>query len=214
MSSSPASNEPEPNRPPSGAEDDGNLTPAHDADFYCDILTEVMQTALGIARSIGRAISDNPATTNSDRAAAAIAVDRIARTIRRCILLIAKLQEGRPIRVTTARDRNRARAHVRAELQAAQTRAPPANDAEPETHAGSREPVERLDTLPAGTVPEIIAGFCQDLVAAAAPFTQPNRPTPAPTPEPHPPSFIPHPPNQTTNPPTQPPNPARAKGSG
>jgi hypothetical protein len=107
----------------------------------------------------------------------AVALDRVARIVRRCMLLVCKLIEGRPARILNARSRSEARARVRQQVQAAQTRAPPDSQAE----AGdSNDSPDRLDALGPGTIPELIAGLCQDLnqVAAQLGHIQPEQPSP------------------------------------
>jgi hypothetical protein len=209
------------------------------------MLHEIMDVSAELIRTLQQNVRNDPTTIDE----ASLALDRLTRSIARCILLARKLQEARPLRIDTIRPRNQVGPDARAERQAAQTRAPPPTphtppqpaprDAErpeatdrPET-TDRPDPVQRLDrldTLPPGTVPEIIATLSNDLTAIAARVANPPAPR---SPkqrqqqrqkqrekqrqkqrekqrqrqrENH---RRPTPPN-----PPQPPNPARAKGSG
>jgi hypothetical protein len=170
MTPAPASPEPETSLPPSNPVEAGNACLHGDTDAYVEILNELMHTSMDLARAIRQNVRDNPGDAHANHAAA-LAVDRIAQTIRRCMLLACKLKEGRPARAVSARSRSDAPVQAGAERKAAQTRAPPQakGDAGSE-RAEPREYAERLDRLPTGTVPEIIAALCNDLARVATRF--------------------------------------------
>jgi hypothetical protein len=214
--------EPETILPPLDMAYDGKSSMDHDAEFYCEMLNEIMGAAVDFARAIRQNLRDEAKTATPE---IAVAIDRVARVVRRCILLVVKLTEARPARTTDARTRSEARTRVREQVKAAQTRAPPADQVQDKAASettGSNDRVDRLDrldTLPPGTVPEIIAGLQKDLTRVATQLGQPGEAHPQPTqqaanPEPSQPQNPTPPPTQPTNHSTQPPNPARAKGSG
>jgi hypothetical protein len=200
MTPVPASPEPETSLPPSNPVEDVNSCLHGDTDGYVEILHEIMHISMDLARAIRQDVRNNPGDARANQAAV-LAIDRIAQTIRRCMLLACKLKEGRPARATSARSRSAAPVNARAERQAAQTRAPPQAEGDAETteseHAEPREYAERLDRLPPGTVPEIIATLCNDLARVANRFGRPTerrrllattrlttRPAPNPPPDP------------------------------
>ncbi len=221
MPFNPALTQPEIDLPP--------YDPADDAEFYREMLDEIMETAMQLVRVISEKLRTDP---DSGGPATTLALDRIARTIRRCMLLSLKLSESRPVRTTSARARSEARSRVRAEVQAALSRAPPPTDAdadadtaetESETESGNRpKGPESLDRIGPGTIPEIIAGLCQDLARIATQLGQPTqrRPRPPRSAPATTPKIQQHPTSTPKRPKAhhrhhrRPPNPARGKGSG
>ncbi len=153
MQPTPASIEPASPLPP--APPDGN-DGAHTTARYLEILDRLMATGVEIADDIRRNNRANPANALE----ASREIDRVARTLRRCMLLARKLQEGRRARSAGAA----AAARLRAIIPAAPHPTAPQFTAPQFTAPGP----DRLDRIGPGTIPEILAGLARDLEALAA----------------------------------------------
>ena len=160
-----------------------------DAQYYCDILHELVEMATDIARAVHRQATTQPAAapgpeTHSQSATQpapapdpTIAFDRITRTIRRTIALARKLAEPAPLNPAqgTRECRLAARKRIIREVEDTIQR----RTEGPEADALHAELSERLDApdldddIDGQPIADIIAAICRDLGIAHHPGTHP-----------------------------------------
>jgi hypothetical protein len=169
----------EPNQP--------NSQQADDAQYYRQVLHELIDMGTGLARAVHQQATAEAGEGTVIAADAApdptIAFDRIARTIRRTIVLARHVAEPLPERAANhdAHKRTAARKQIiRAVEDAIESRAHSAAYMDDEEADGLRaELMDRLDGPDLDhfdlnrPVPDLIADICRDLGLAAAPGTHP-----------------------------------------
>ena len=149
--------------------------PAEDpTPYYREILHDLIELGTEIARHTHRQALAAEGAEAGDHT---LAFDRVARTIRRTILLAQRIEDEAPVRKQSAARRRIIRA-----VEDAIERTPKSTD-KPILHNELQERLEApefADDITATPIAEIIADLCRDLGIAALPGTKPwMRRTPA-----------------------------------
>ena len=216
--------------------DDAPGQQAADTQFYREALHDFITIGTSLARHLHQQVTAEPQSTPQPTStqptpaphaaitpeAAAIAFDRLARSVRRSIMLARKLAEPPAPAKDPAQHRTTARKRIIREVEDAIQRHSHADDADPASL--TTELHDRLDTpdldrdLTTRPIADIITELCRDLGLAALPGTnpwrrrtpqdiqdlnaraaaQPGAAPPSPRPAPKPPSPNPQPPRAAT----------------